>query len=206
MSLTTRITDPARSPGDPKVLATGPSSRGTSDNMVKRLGWFSLALGLTELLATKRLTRALGVEGREGVVRAFGAREIAAGMACLGTQGTAGVWSRVGGDALDIGALLLALRGNRKQGNVAWALAAVAGVTLVDIATGLALTKRHARTGTPRDYRDRSGWPQGAQRSRGAAADFRVPVDMRAAPAAANASRSDGGSAPAASDALAVGG
>lgn len=204
MTLTTRITDHARSPGDPKVLAAGPSSRGTSDRMVKRLGWFSLVLGLTELVAARQLTRALGIEGREGLVRAFGAREIAAGMACLSTQGTAGVWSRVGGDALDIGALLLALRGNRKQGNVATALAVVAGVTLIDLAAGIALTKRHARTGTPRNYADRSGWPQGAQRSRGAAADFVAPANMRAAPAAVNASSLEEQKSPATRDAIAA--
>ncbi|MET0180905.1 MAG: hypothetical protein ABW194_10560 [Novosphingobium sp.] len=179
MTLTTRTTDLARSPGDPKVLTSGPSSRGTADTMVKRLGWFSLALGVTELVAARPLTRALGIEGREGLVRAFGTREIAAGMACLSTRGTAGVWSRVGGDALDIAALLYALRGSRKQGSVGLALAAVAGVTLVDIATALALTSRHGRKGQTRDYRDRSGWPGGAARSRGAAADFPVPRDMR---------------------------
>jgi hypothetical protein len=188
MSLTTRMTDLARSPGDPKVVASGPSSRALPDNMAKRLGWFSLALGLTELVAAKQLTRMLGVEGREGLVRAFGAREIAAGMACLGTQGTTGVWSRVGGDALDLAALAYALRISPKRSNVALALATVAGVTLVDIATGMALTKRHARTGTPRDYSARSGLPRGAQHSRGAAADFRTPADMRAVPAAASAS------------------
>ena len=62
----------ARSKGDPKITRSGPSSLGTSDRLAKALGWFSLGLGLTELLAPGRITRTLGLEGKEGVVRAFG--------------------------------------------------------------------------------------------------------------------------------------
>jgi len=40
-----------RSEGDPKVIHAGPSSRGVPDSLAKGLGWFSLGLGLTELLA-----------------------------------------------------------------------------------------------------------------------------------------------------------
>ena len=44
-------------------------------NLSRGLGWFSIALGLTELFGARRLTKALGMEGQEGLVRAFGARE-----------------------------------------------------------------------------------------------------------------------------------
>jgi hypothetical protein len=70
------------------------------------------------------------------------------------------------------------------------ALAAVTGVTLLDLATADALTMRHRRPrGPQRDYSDRSGWPQGEARARGAAADFPVPQDYRAVPMAAYASQ-----------------
>ena len=50
----------------------------------------------------KRLCRAIGLEGREALIRAYGAREIATGLAILSTHhATAWVWGRVGGDALD---------------------------------------------------------------------------------------------------------
>jgi hypothetical protein len=197
-SLTT-ASDMARSPGDPKILRTGPSSRGASDRAAIGLGWFSLALGMTELLAASRLTRALGVEGHETLVRVMGVREIAHGITSLSPDKKVGVWSRVAGDALDIAGLLLAYRdGNPKKGNVGIALASVVAVTLADIATAQALTVRHSPSrGEKRDYSDRSGWPRGLENSRGAAADFERPGDMRAVPAAANASQVTGRTSPA---------
>jgi hypothetical protein len=195
MTLATSLAAKVRSPGDPRILETGPSSRGTSDNTAKNLGWFSFALGLTELLATRELTRALGMEGKETLVRAFGAREIAAGMACLATNSTPGVWSRVAGDALDIAVLLSAFRNdNPKKRNVGIALATVAGITLIDIATATALNARHRRPkGPQRDYSERSGLPLGIERSRGAA----ISSEMQAAPPAAAASPVDGRTSPA---------
>jgi len=198
LSLTT-ASDIARSPGDPKIVATGPSSRGASDRAAIGLGWFSLALGMTELLAASRLTRALGVEGHETLVRAMGVREIAHGITSLSPDKKVGVWSRVAGDALDIAGLLLAYRDdNPKKTNVGIALASVLAVTLADIATAQALTVRHSPSrGEKRNYSDRSGWPRGFENSRGAAADFEKPGDMRAAPAAANASQVTGRTSPA---------
>jgi hypothetical protein len=165
--------------------------------MAKRLGWFSLALGAGELFAASRLTRALGMQGHEALIRGFGLREIGSGMATLGTQGRVGVWSRVAGDALDLAVLASAMRqANRKRGNVAIALAAVAGVTLLDIATGVALDKRHRRTGTPRSYADRSGWPQGSPQTRGAGHQSGETPSVPAAPASAAASPVTGETSP----------
>ncbi|MDB5699070.1 MAG: hypothetical protein JWN69_1874 [Alphaproteobacteria bacterium] len=191
--------DIARSPGDPKILETGPSSRGASDRAAHGLGWFSIALGMTELLAAPRLTRALGVEGHETLVRAMGIREIAHGVTSLSPDKKFGVWSRVAGDALDIAGLVLAYRDdNPKKHNVGLALASVIAVTLADIATAQALTIRHSPSrGEKRDYRDRSGWPRGLENSRGAAAGFDKPGDMRAVPSAARASEVTGRTSPA---------
>ena len=89
-----RISNIARSPGDPKVISTGPSSFGASDRMARNLGWFSLGLGALEILAPERITRALGMEGKESLVRAYGFREVAAGNLLSrpprGTQGPRG--------------------------------------------------------------------------------------------------------------------
>jgi len=174
----------ARSEGDPKVLQSGPSSLGTADRMAKALGWFSIGLGLTELVAAERLTRALGMEGKEALVRAYGVRELAHGLLSLSPDKHLGLWSRVAGDGLDIATLLSAMRqDNPKRYNVGLALAAVLGVTLLDAVAAQGVAVRHNRPrGRPRSYRDRSGFPQGAQSARGAAKDFQVPRDMRAAP------------------------
>ncbi len=90
-----------RPEGDPKILATGPSAVPGPDRLAKGLGWFSIGLGLTQLLAPHILTRTLGLRGREGLMRVFGAREIASGMLTLSTEKQTGMTSRVVGDLLE---------------------------------------------------------------------------------------------------------
>ena len=172
----------ARSEGDPKVLEAGPSSLGTSDRLARALGWFSIGLGLTEVLAPRMLTRALGMEGKESLVRAYGLREIGSGVLSLSPDKQSGLWSRVAGDGLDIATLMTGLRpDNPKRDNVSLALAAVIGITLLDIAGSAGVTARHGRFGNRRrDYRDRSGFPQGLAKARGAAKDFKSTQAMRA--------------------------
>jgi hypothetical protein len=200
MNVMAKAADRFRSSGDPSIIKSGPSSRGLSDRAGNNLGWFSIGLGLAELLFAERMTRMLGMEGREGLIRAYGVRELMAGMTCLSVDRTLGTWSRVAGDAVDIATLLSAYTNdNPKKSNVGLALAAVAGITLLDIATAQGLTVRHRRKPQQwRDYSDRSGWPNGLSASRGAAADFRTPDDMRATPRAAAASKVTGRTSPAA--------
>lgn len=99
------------------------------------LGGFSLGLGLYEVAAEK-LDASLGVEGKAGLLRFYGQREIMAGAAIFLSQPKpiGWVWARVAGDALDLATLGTALRAdNPKQRNVWIAIAAVAGVTALDI-------------------------------------------------------------------------
>lgn len=172
MNILPRVADLARSPGDPKIVEAGPSVRPVADDMARALGWFSIALGAVELFAPQALTRFLGMEGKEGLLRAYGAREIAAGMTSLSTEKAAGLWSRVGGDILDIATLLPAYRDdNPKKQNVGLALAAVIAITLVDLGSAKANIATHARRrGEGRDFSDRSGFPQGVEDARGTVA------------------------------------
>src|SRR3954471_12873149 len=167
-----KIFNIVRAKGDPQVISTGPSSFGASDRMARNLGWFSFALGALEIFAPERITRALGMEGHENLVRAYGFREIAAGMLSLSIEKEAGLWSRVAGDAIDIATLAAGLRGdNPKRGNVAMALIMVAGITLLDVATAKQVGVRHAPPKGPRRmYYDRAGYPRGVETSRGIAA------------------------------------
>lgn len=184
MNLFTRSSDADGNPGDRTMIKSGANLRGLSEGAAKGLGWFSIALGLTELFGAKKLTKALGMEGQEGLVRTFGARELASGMLCLSVDEKVGVWSRIGGDGLDIATLVAAYNDdNPKKHNVALALAAVAGVTLLDLATAQALTRRHGPArGVKRDYSDRSGFPKGLASARGSATDVRKPDDMKSRP------------------------
>jgi len=186
MSYMSNITRPA---GDPKVLHAGRSSLGPADRLSRALGWFSIGLGITELLAPRRITEALGMQGSESLVRAYGAREIGSGLLSLSIEKDVGLWSRVAGDALDIATVATAMRpGNRKIGNVVLTLALLAGVTVIDVLGAQAVTVRHKRrSGTRTQYSDRSGFPQGLAKARGAARDFR-PQQPPAAPRLAQVS------------------
>jgi hypothetical protein len=106
------------------------------------LGIFSLALGVAEVLGAKPLARAIGVDPDGSgpvVMRVFGFREIAAGIAVLmQSNRPLPLWVRVAGDAMDLGALALAARGKRSSGKrLAFAVAAVLGVTALDVIAGL---------------------------------------------------------------------
>lgn len=188
--MTYLVSNIARSEGDPKILQSGPSSLGGADQLARALGWFSIGLGLAELIAPSRITRALGLEGKETLVRAYGVREIGHGVLSLSPDKQVGLWSRVAGDMLDIATLLPALHdGNPKRDNAGVALALVVGITALDLVGAQGLTARHSRSrGKRRSYRDRSGFPQGVEKARGAARDFEVPPDIRAAPMLASAS------------------
>ncbi|WP_349509735.1 hypothetical protein [Bradyrhizobium sp. ORS 285] len=137
--------------------------------MARNLGWFSLGLGALEMLAPQRVTRALGMEGQEGLVRAYGAREIASGVLSLSTEKKTGLWSRVAGDGLDLATLMGGLHpDNPKKGNVALALLMVGGIALLDLATAKEVSARHTPlAGSRRKYNDRSGYPKGIAASRG---------------------------------------
>ncbi len=106
------------------------------------LGWFSLALGLVALLRPALLARYAGVPHRPRSLRVFGLRELASGAGILLRPHKAGwLWSRVAGDAIDLG--LLMFTGRRHPGRrVALATAALAGVTALDTLAAIARGQR----------------------------------------------------------------
>ena len=113
------------------------------------LGWFSIGLGLAEVGMAQRLGEFFGMREHTGLLRFFGMREIAAGLGILSqpTPEQRAPWltARIGGDALDLLALGAALQtAGRKRRRVAWALAAVAGVTALDIVCRQQLSDAHA--------------------------------------------------------------
>lgn len=120
---------------------------GDGETLATALGWFSIGLGLTELLATESLARWLGAEDRQDVIRLYGVREIGTGVGILTQRRPAEwLWARVAGDALDLGTLAAGLgEDNPKRGNVMIAMAAVAGVTALDVLCGQQLSKSRKR-------------------------------------------------------------
>jgi hypothetical protein len=137
------------------------------------LGWFSIALGVAEIVAPRALSRALGFRGGEHVVRGFGVREIATGIGILATRDPEPwIKGRLAGDAMDIAALSTGLsRNNRRRGWAGAALASVAAVTALDFACARMLGRGSRPTQALRDYSDRSGFPRPAEAMRGVAKD-----------------------------------
>jgi hypothetical protein len=89
---------------------------------------------------------------------------------------------------LDLTTLATAYRAdNPKKRNVGIAMAAVAGIAVLDAAVGWAIRDLHKRKSEPRDFSDRSGFPKGADYSRGKASGA-IPESLRTEPEAAEGS------------------
>jgi hypothetical protein len=107
------------------------------------------------MLAPSMPTKQMGMEGKEPLLRLYGAREVAAGIGILMSDNPAPwVWGRVAGDVLDLATLASALdEHNTRRGNAAIALAAVVGITALDGVTARALTNGADGKGRPvRDF------------------------------------------------------
>jgi hypothetical protein len=177
------LTGIARSEGDPSIERKGPSSLTGPDRLGRALGWFSVGLGLAELVAPGQIARTLGLDGKEGLIRGYGARELASAVPTLSVDKSIGLAARIGGDGLDLATLATALhRDNPKRHNAAIATALVAGITLLDLVAYAGVKAAHRRDPADDwDYSDRSGLPRGGQASRGLARkDFETPADFRA--------------------------
>jgi hypothetical protein len=160
-----------RSEGDPRIIRSGPSALSSTDRMGRALGWFSIGLGAIELFAPNRVTRALGMRGKEGLVRAYGLREISSGMLSLSVEKQAGLWSRVAGDGIDVVTLLSQLRLRKpRKASVLLALLVVGGIAALDYACARDAAAQHSpNRGRRRLYTDRSGFPKGLAAVKGAA-------------------------------------
>jgi uncharacterized membrane protein len=126
--------------------------RPASEQFAVGLGWFSLGLGLTELLAPGVVARAIGLpqeRASAGTIRAMGLREIVSGVAVLSRPtASAAMWSRVVGDAIDL-ALLSRTFGvpGAQRTRAALAAAAVLGVSVADAVVAARLRGRASEHG-----------------------------------------------------------
>jgi len=129
-----------------------------TERLATSLGWFSIGLGLAEVAAPESVARLIGLrEDAKSIslLRAYGAREIGNGLAILmQPDNPAWIWSRVGGDALDLATMAAAARQDEADGpRLMTAAAAVLGVTALDVLCAQQLTREtsHGRTATPAD-------------------------------------------------------
>ena len=139
----------------PRRAATAPyqqladSDRGTGgESLADFLGYFSIGLGLAEVLAPQLISRAIGIkhpdERNRATVRLMGLREIGHGLSILSSQHPEkAVWSRVAGAALDL-ALLGATMANPEndRGRTTFATLNVLAVTALDVMCAKQLSRQ----------------------------------------------------------------
>ncbi|MBV9828872.1 MAG: cyclase dehydrase, partial [Alphaproteobacteria bacterium] len=127
-------------------------SRSRHDELATGLGYFSIGLGLAEIAIPRTVRRLIGIMTPEAIIRGYGAREIATGVAILMSHdATPWVWGRVAGDALDVATVAIASP-ERHSGEARkpWALGALLAVTAIDLFCASSL---HAEKGGNRTAR-----------------------------------------------------
>ena len=115
-----------------------------SEQLARGLGWFSIGLGLAEVMIPSRVAGLVGVSSRHTfIIRLLGLREIASGIGILTQRRPSGwMWARVGGDAIDLALLGASMTGQYpKRSRLTAATAAVAGVTALDFFCGQELCR-----------------------------------------------------------------
>jgi uncharacterized membrane protein len=133
-----------------RAPAAPPEARDVAPTAAPTLGWFAIALGFAQLLLPRALARMSGVRRHRApaaLVRAVGVREVVSGVGLLvWPRSPAFAWMRVLGDAMDLAILgRTLLKGGAttaSRARVAASIAAVSGVTVVDVQTARALGRR----------------------------------------------------------------
>jgi len=108
----------------------------SSTKLARALGWFSMGLGMTELIWPKAITKVTGLSDKNtGLIRLYGLRELASGGAIfMQNKPTEAMWSRVVGDAIDLASLGASYNApDAKRGKLAFAMLNVLAVTALDV-------------------------------------------------------------------------
>ena len=122
-----------------------PHSFSVARTTAQALAWFSIALGALEVVMPRPLRR-LVLGGKEPLLRGYGGREIAAGVAALaGLLGPA-LWARIFGDLRDLATVRFSGRTDRHTArNISIAVGAVVGIALIDLCVAAMLSRRADR-------------------------------------------------------------
>jgi uncharacterized membrane protein len=124
---------------------------GSEERLARGLGWFSIGLGLAQIGAPRAVARMIGMpDGDEtrNTMFAIGLREITSGIGILSRPNRAPwLWSRVGGDVIDLALLGKKLSSHEaERTRLAAATAAVLGVTLLDLYASQQLSRANGTT------------------------------------------------------------
>lgn len=109
------------------------------------LGWASIGIGLTELLATRQVERLMGIDDNQnsGILRTMGVRELMHGIDILShPDPLPGVWSRVAGDVLDTALLGVAAMKTRAPARFALVAGMVLAIGVADMVVAAKLSAK----------------------------------------------------------------
>ena len=129
-------------------------SRRDGTTLATGLGWFSIGLGTAELLAPSMLAKVIGASDTAGArktLRLFGVRELVAGAMILsGPRRSLPLWTRVVGDAIDLSALVLAMRHRKAdRARLLGSIASAMGVTALDVVAAVMNSRRASSARKP---------------------------------------------------------
>jgi hypothetical protein len=158
-----------------------------AQRLASALGWFSLGLGLAQVVAPASVARLAGAEPRPDtlrLMRALGLREISSGVGILSGRRTEDwVRARVAGDLMDLALLARVLTDDgAERGRTLAASLAVAGVTALDAVAASKLKSRSAgaRAGASRTADMEPDTEQAARTIRRAITIRRSPDEVAA--------------------------
>lgn len=130
-------------------LESGFARLDAAESLERGLGWFSIGLGAAAVAAPRLVCWLSGVRSPL-LMRLVGTRELAAGIGILTQRDRAPwLWSRVVGDTFDLAGLSVALGRRSRRRRAAVALAAVAGVTALDVLAAVRLAGSRAGRTVP---------------------------------------------------------
>lgn len=154
-------------PGVPVGRHYRPAARRDPDQLVNSgIAWFSVALGVTQLVAPDALARLIGVRPTQNTrtaMRAIGVRELTTGFGLLSnTRSSPWLWSRLAGDMVDL-SLIGTSVGRRADDRTRATRAALAvgGVAALDFYAAA----RSQRTQRQREHADGFASPEATVRT-----------------------------------------
>lgn len=131
-----------------------------SEHLARALGWFSIGLGLAQIVTPRKVAGLIGVSQRGDtltVMRTVGLRELVSGVGILSQEKPTGwLQARLGGDVIDLALLAKASEArDADPDRIKLAAVAVVGVTIADLICSQQLSNNNgngsdASTSTPR--------------------------------------------------------
>jgi hypothetical protein len=121
--------------GSPLKRASRSINNPYATPLTTALGWVSIGLGLTQILAPRQLSEAIGVSDHSTMMRSLGLREIAAGVGILASREPSyWLWARAAGDAMDLTLLGAAFTSDRRDSTrLSSTTAMIAAITALDV-------------------------------------------------------------------------